>query len=189
MLRYKSARGTSSPRKLSICSIRITSHILRVYCSPVSRQSASALVVERVLGISQIKDDTGVGLSTTTVLKLLAKVNSPVEAQAAILIDIDVQSLEVSGSIDDANLAGLDEIIGDDKVLLVRSHLDVVRSDGGVVLVGVVQALDVVQIADVEGGDVVGRGEGQVEEAAILADVGAGEKGRSVAATHRLARM
>lgn len=50
----------------------------------------SALVVERVLGISQIKDDTGVGLSTTTVLKLLAKVNSPVEAQAAILVDINV---------------------------------------------------------------------------------------------------
>lgn len=67
-------------------------------------------------------------------------------------------------------------------MLLVRSNLDVVRSDGGLVLIGVVKALDIVQVADVEGGDVVGRGEGQVEEAAILADVGAGERGRLVAA-------
>lgn len=116
------------------------------------------------------------GLSTTTVGELLAKVNSPVEAQTTVLLDVDVQSLEVSRSIDDANLAGLDEVVGDHEVLLIWSNLDVVRSDGGLVLVGIIQALDIVQVADVEGGDVIGGGKSEVDEAAILADVGAGER-------------
>jgi hypothetical protein len=135
-----------------------------------------ALVVEGVLGISQIKDHTGVGLSTATVGEFLAEVDSPVEAQATIIVDVDVQRLEISRSIDDTNLASLNKVVGDHDMLLVRSNLDVVRSDGRLVLIGVVQTLDVAEVADVEGGDVVGGGEGQVEEAAILADVGAGER-------------
>lgn len=134
-----------------------------------------ALVVKRVLRISQIKDDTGVRLSTTTVGELLVKVDSPVEAQATIIVDVDVQRLEISRRVDDTNLASLNEVVGDHEVLLVRSNLDVVRSGGRLILIRVVQTLDVVQVADVEGGDVVGGGEGQVVEAAILADIGTGE--------------
>jgi hypothetical protein len=134
------------------------------------------LVVKRVLGISQIKDDAGVRLSTTTVGELFAEIDSPVEAQATVIVDVDVQRLEVSRSIDDANLASLNEVVGDHEVLLVRGNLDIVRSHGRLVLIGVVQTLDVAQVADIEGGDVVGGGEGQVEEATILADVGAGSR-------------
>lgn len=56
---------------------------------------------------------------------------------------------------------------------LVGSDLDVVRADGRLVLVGVVQTLDVLQVADVEGGNVVGGRQGEVGEAAILRNVGA----------------
>jgi hypothetical protein len=58
-------------------------------------------------------------------------------------------------------------------VALVRRDLDVVRADGRLDLVWVVEPLDVVEVADVEGCDVVGGREGQVDEAAVLGDVGA----------------
>jgi hypothetical protein len=64
-------------------------------------------------------------------------------------------------------------------VLLVGRDLDVVRADGRLVLVRVVETLDVVQVADVEGCDVVGCCEGQVDEAAVLGDVGARDEGVS----------
>lgn len=130
-----------------------------------------------MIGVSQIKDDTGVRLSTTTVRELLAEVDSPVEVQATIIIDINVQRLEVSRGIDDADLAGLNKVIGDYQMLLVRSDLDVVGTHGGLVLVGIIQALDVVQVGDVQGGDVVGGCEGQVEETTVLTDVGTDERG------------
>lgn len=148
----------------------------RVYFCPQAHSSTCPLVVKRVLGISQIKDDTGVRLGTTTVGELLAKVDSPVEAQATVIVDVDVKRFEISRGIDDTNLAGLNKVVGNHDVLLVGSNLDVVGSDGGLVLIRVVQTLDVVQVADVEGGDVVGGGEGQVEEASVLADVGTGER-------------
>lgn len=44
-------------------------------------------------------------------------------------------------------------------------------ADGGLHLVGVVEALDVGEVADVQSGDVVGQGQGEVGEAAILRDV------------------
>ena len=118
---------------------------------PLSQETPGicTLVVQWMIGVSQIKDDTGVRLSTTTVGELLAEVDSPVKAQATIIIDIDVQRLEVSRGIDDADLAGLNKVIGDHEVLLVRSDLDIMRTHGGLVLVGIIQALDVVQVADV----------------------------------------
>lgn len=102
-----------------------------------------------MVGIGQIKDHTGVRLSTTTVREFLAEVNGTVEAQAAIVIDIDVKSLEVSRSIDDAYLAGLHKVIGDNEMLLIRGDLDIVRTHGWLILIGVVQALYVVQVADI----------------------------------------
>lgn len=113
------------------------------------------------------------GLSAATVGELLAKVDGAVEGQTTILLDVDVKRLEVGRGVDDANLAGLDEVVGDDDVLLVGSDLDVVRADGGLVLIGVIETLDVLQVADVQSDNVVGGGESGVEVAAILADVGA----------------
>lgn len=162
-------------------------HILRVLDPPqqqrpLTRFPASAhltpgmstnLVVQRLRGISQIEHDARVGLGATAVGKLLAKVDGPVEVQAAVIEDVDVQRLEVGRRVDDADLARLHKVVGDEEVLLVGGDLDVVRANGRLVLVGVVQALDVVQVADVEGGDVVGGRQGEVGEAAILRKIGA----------------
>lgn len=114
------------------------------------------------------------GLGTTTALVEVGEVDSAVEAQGTVLLDVDVQGLEVGGGVDDADLAGLDEVVGDDKVLLVGGDLEVVGTDGGLDGVGVVETLDVVEIRDVKGGDVVGSGQGEVSEATILSKIGAG---------------
>jgi len=115
-----------------------------------------------------------VRLAAAAVGELAAEVDGAVEAQAAVVEDVDVQRLEVGGGVDDADRARLHKVVGHEQVLLVGRDLDVVRADGRLVLVGVVETLDVVQVADVEGGNVVGGGEGQVDEAAVLGDVGAG---------------
>lgn len=104
------------------------------------------LVVNRVLRISEVEDDRRVRLRATTVGKLPGEVDGAVEAERAIIVDVNVQRLEVGGSVDDTDIAGLDKVVGDDYVLLVGSDLDVVGSDGGLVLIRVIKALDVVQV-------------------------------------------
>lgn len=94
-------------------------------------------------------------LRTTPLRKLLAEIDCPVEAQATILIQVDIERLEISWCVDQTDLTGLHEVIRDEEMLLVRRHLDIVRADGWLILIWVIQTLDVVQIADVEGCDVV----------------------------------
>ena len=134
---------------------------------------STKLIVQRLRGIRQIEHDARVGLGAAAVGKLLAKVDGPVEVQAAVIEDVDVERLEVGRRVDDSDLARLHKVVGDEQVLLVGGNLDVVRADGRLVLVGVVQTLDVLQVADVEGGDVVGGRQGEVGEAAVLRKVGA----------------
>ena len=124
-----------------------------------SNRGLNRLVVDRLLRVSEVKDDSGVRLRATTVGKLLGEVDGAVEAERAIIVNVNVQRLEVSRSVDDANVAGLHEVIGYHYVLLVRSDLDVVRTNGRLVLIGVVKTLDVVQVGNIEGSDVVGGGE------------------------------
>ena len=88
-------------------------------------------------------------LGTATVRKLAAEVDAAVKAEAAVIVNVDVQGVEVGRGVDEADLAGLHEVVGDSDVLLVGGHLDVMRADGGLVLVRVVEALDVVEVADV----------------------------------------
>lgn len=88
-------------------------------------------------------------LSTTTIGELLGEVNRAVERKAAVLLEVDVERLEVSRGVDDTDVASLDEVVGDDQVLLVGSDLQIVRSDSRLVLIGVIQTLDVVEVADV----------------------------------------
>lgn len=88
-------------------------------------------------------------LSTTAIGKLLREVNRAVEREAAVLLEVDVERLEVSRGVDDTNVASLDEVVGDDQVLLVRSDLEIVRSYGRLILIGVIQTLNVVEVADV----------------------------------------
>lgn len=77
-------------------------------------------------------------LCTTAVGELLLEVDGAVEAHAAVLVKVNVKGLEISRGIDDADIARLDEVVGDDKVLLVGSDLNIVGSDGRLVLIGVV---------------------------------------------------
>ena len=83
------------------------------------------------------------------------KVNAPVEVQRAIRVDVNVQRLEVGGGVDEADLASLHKVVGDDNVLLVGGDFDVVGTDGGLNGVWVIEALGVVEVGDVERGDVV----------------------------------
>ena len=69
------------------------------------------------------------------------------------------------------HITSLHEIPGDEEMLPVGSDLDVVRPDDGLVLVGIVQALDVAEIRDVQGRDVVAQREGEVGELPVLRDV------------------
>lgn len=112
-------------------------------------------------------------LSSTTVRELMAEIDGPVEVQTAILVEINVQRLEVSRCVNDTDVAGLHKVVGDDDVLLVRRDLDVVGTDGGLLLIGVIQTLDVVQVADVKSSDMVCGGQGEVDETTVLRDIGA----------------
>lgn len=103
----------------------------------------------------------------------MAEVNGPVEVQTAILVEINVQRLEVSRRVNDTDVAGLHKVVGDDDMLLVRSDLNVVGTDGGLLLIGVIQTLDVVQVADVKSSDMICGGQGEIDETAVLGDIGA----------------
>ena len=130
---------------------------------PTSNRGLNRLVVDRLLGVSEVENDSGVRLRATAVGKLLGEVDGAVEAERAIIVNVNVQRLEVSRSVDDANVAGLHEVVGDDDVLLVGSDLDVVGPNGGLILIRVVEALDVVRVGDIEGSNVVGGGEGDCD--------------------------
>lgn len=114
-------------------------------------------------------------LRATTVGELLSEVDGAVEAERAVIVNVNVQRLEVCGSIDDTDVTSLHEVIRDDDVLLVGGDLDVVRTNGGLILIGVVKALDVVQVGDIEGSDVVGGGESDCKCLSVSQIVGAGD--------------
>ena len=116
------------------------------------------LVVNRLLRISEVKDDSGVRLRATTVGELLGEVDGAVEAERAVVVNVNVQCLEVCRSVDYTDVASLHEVVGDNDVLLVGSDLDVVRANGRLIFIGVVEALDVAQVGDIEGSDVIGSG-------------------------------
>lgn len=111
-------------------------------------------------------------LSTTTAGELMTEVNGAVEVQAAVIVEINVQRFEVSRRVDKTNVSGLHKVVGDDDVLLVRRDLNVVGASSGLVFIRVIQTLDVVQIADVKGSNVVAGGQGEVEETTVLGDIG-----------------
>lgn len=110
-------------------------------------------------------------LGSSTVGKLAGKVDGAVEAQGTIGKDVNVECLEVSWSVDNANVTSLDKVVGDDNVLLIGGDLDVVRAEGGLDLIGIIEANDIVEVADVEGGNVVGKGEGEVGELSVGSEV------------------
>jgi len=129
--------------------------------------------------ISQVEHNTRMRLRTSTIVdpspaELLLKINAAIEVQAAIRIDVNVQRSVVSWRVNESNVPSLHEVIGDDDVFLIRSNLDIMRTDGRLNGVWIVETHDVVQVADVEGCDVVVCCQGEVGEAAVLGDIGAG---------------
>lgn len=64
-----------------------------------------------MIGVRKIENDARVRLSTTAVCKLLVEVDGAVETQASIIVDVDVQCLEVSWSIDNSDLSSLDKVV------------------------------------------------------------------------------
>lgn len=154
-------------------NIHIPEPLLKYKRLAILRNRPDSLVVQRVLGVSEIKDNTGVRLGSTAVGELLVKVNGSVERQASILLEVNVKSLEVSWGVDDSDVTGLDKVIGNNQVLLVGSDLDVVGSNSRLVLIRVIETLDVVQVANVQSGNVVGSSQGGIEVFTVLADVGA----------------
>lgn len=98
--------------------------------------------------------------TTPRLRKVTLKINGAIKAQTPIRIDINIQSLEICWGINESDISSLDKVIGDDDVFLIGGHFDVVGADGGLDFVGVVEAFDIIEVADVEGGDVVGGGEG-----------------------------
>jgi hypothetical protein len=110
----------------------------------------------------------------STPRKLLYKIDAAIEMQTPIWIDINIQRSVIRRRIDQSNVSGLQEVISDDDMFLVRSDFDVMRSDCWLDGVWVVKSLDVAKVSDVEGGDVVVCCEGEVCIFSVLGDVGAG---------------
>lgn len=129
------------------------------------------LVVVRVVRISQIEDNSRVRPAAATLRELSQEVDAAVEAQAAIFKDVNPLRLEVRRSVNNADIPSLDEVVGDKQVLLIRADLDVVRTDNALLAIGVIEALNVVEIRDIESGDVVADCERKVSELAVVGDV------------------
>lgn len=117
------------------------------------------LVVIRLRRIGQVENDRRMGLGPATVGERAREIDRAVEVERAVGIDVDVKSFEVSRRVDEPDVARLHKVVGDDNVFLVRSDFDVVGANGRLDFVRVVQALDVVEVGDVERRDVVGRRE------------------------------
>jgi hypothetical protein len=114
-----------------------------------------------------------VRFGATAILKLLREVNRAVKMETTIVIDINIQGPEIGRGVDDTNFARLHKVVCDGDVLLVRSNLDVVRPNCVLVFIRIIEPLNIIKIANVKSGDVIRRGQGEVGELAILADVGA----------------
>jgi hypothetical protein len=106
--------------------------------------------------------------------KLLLKINRAIEMQTSIRVDINIQRAIISWCVDESDVTGLHKVIGDNDVFLIRDDLDVVWSNGWLCDGGVVETLDVGEVADIKGGDVIVCCEGEVCEFSVLGDVGAG---------------
>ena len=122
------------------------------------------LVVVGVVKVGQVDHDRGMRLSSPAISKSALKVNAAVKAEGPIWQQINVQSLVIRRSIDDPNVACLQEVIGYDKMLLVKREFNVVRTNRWLILVRVVEALHVVEVADIERCDVVCRGQSDWNE-------------------------
>lgn len=136
-------------------------------------------VVLGVAWVGQVKDNGGVGSGAATVRKDSWEVDGSVEAEAAVVEDIDILSHVVGGGVQNTNVTSLDKVIGNDDVLLVWRDLQVVRSDNWLYFAVGIESLDVVEIGYVQLIDVVGSGGRNIHVFGVFGD--GGEDGDGVA--------
>lgn len=105
--------------------------------------------------IAKVKNHRGMWFRSSTVGVWPCEINGAIEVERSIWVAIDVQSLVICRSVEKADIAGLDKVVGNDDVLLIRGDFDVVRADGRLRFVGVVEAFDIVEVGDVKSSDVV----------------------------------
>jgi hypothetical protein len=110
----------------------------------------------------------------STPRKLLYKIDTAIKMQTPIWVKINIQRSVIGGCIDQSDVSGLQEVISDNDVFLVRSDFDVMRSDCWLDGVWVVESFNVAEVRDIEGGDVVVCCEGEVCVFSVLGDVRAG---------------
>jgi hypothetical protein len=103
--------------------------------------------------------------------EVLREVDRAVEGEGTVLFDVDPETLVVTDGVEVTDGTGLDEVVGDSQVLLIGGDLDVVRTNNGLLHVGVIETLDVVEVGDIKLSDVVASGAGEVGEATVRGDV------------------
>lgn len=123
--------------------------------------------------VREIIHDTGVWLSTAAVREFSWEIDGAVKVETTIVVDVDVEGLERAGGIDQSNLTSLDEVVCHNEMLLVWCHFDVVWTEGWLIFIRVIKTLDVVEIGQVQGRDMVGGGKGEVSEASVSSNIGA----------------
>ena len=114
-----------------------------------------------------LEDDT----AKLTFGELLRETYGASKLKASIWIDVCVVNLIIGWRIDDADLACLQEVIDDDDMLLVGSNLNEVRSNCWVHRGRIIETLRVVDVRNVELGDMVAGGSGKVGEFAVFGDI------------------
>ena len=85
-------------------------------------------------------------LGAAPVLELFGEVDAATEVQGAIVVDVDIQRFEVGRSVDQSNVAGLEEVVCDNYMLLIWGDLDVVRANCRLIFIRIVKTLDIAQI-------------------------------------------
>ena len=135
-------------------------------------QLPGLLVVDWVVQVSKIKHHCTVRPCSARNRKLSLETDGAIEAQPNIRLNINVLCVEVRRRIDKLDVSSLRKVIRDDDVLLIGSDLDIMRADNRLVLIRIIEALDVVQIRDIEGGDVVGGSQRLVCKSAVFGQVG-----------------
>jgi hypothetical protein len=129
--------------------------------------------------VRQIKHHSRMWFRPTAIIdstprKLLYKIDTAIKMQTPIRIDINIQRSVISRCVDQSNVSGLQEVVIDDDVFLVRSDFDVMRSDCWLDGAWVIESLNVVEVRDIEGCNVVICCEGEVCIFSVLGDIGAG---------------
>ena len=109
-------------------------------------------------------------LSSTSIRIRPCEIDTPVEMQGPIRVDVDIEGFEVSRSVDEPDLSCLHKVIGDDDVLLIRRDLDIVGSDGRLDLIWIIEALHILQIGDIEGCDMIARCVGSFVKCQLILD-------------------